>query len=137
MKPRKAALIAVVATPVALLMALIGFRVAVLGSEHLQHNVLERICSGGTLSLYLAKASFSGHAHFNEEIASALSAALRFSPEPIPSSYGADFCFEPEHLPESCNTTHWKAASLEALAKVTDESLASTVSACRATIEST
>lgn len=135
MKSRNARLLLVAAVPVVLLAALIGFKVAVVENEPLREDVLEQICSGGTTSVYLAKLLFSGHAHFNEELASALSASLQVSPEPVLASYGAAFCFPPDHLPHNCNVANWKAASLQALTRISDERLASSVLACRTAIE--
>jgi hypothetical protein len=63
-------------------------------------------------------------AHFNEELSSAVAAALLHSPTEVLRRFGSDMCHEPDHLPAACDVSRWPERVRTSLAGVQDPNVA-------------
>ena len=93
--------------------------------DSLRSHVLGQVCAGDAEWLTVARNMFpTSYAHLNEELSSAVAAALLRSPTEVLRRFGSDMCHEPDHLPSACDVSRWSERVRTSLAGVQDPNVA-------------
>ena len=102
-----------------------GVAASIQQNDSLRSHTLTQICGGNPQWIAVAREIYpTSYAHLNEEVNSALAAALARSPTEVLRAFGSDVCHEPNHLPAACDISSWHNRVRLAVAGVQDPSVA-------------